>query len=582
MKSWQELIENECKKLEHPEKKQELLELFNQIPDSIKGFVNLYLNHKIEKDQVREAIPRVGELLNFIIDVTKNNKEGIEKQSQFLKAEYSEWKSSGTGKSFVPVFEHFLDRLNAYSLPIQSAHGALPKPKSNLGKNFTTLLSSDDLEIYVTGCGGYGTKKSGQTKVTDALKEGIKKSDDKTQKIIILTGDNIYPVGTLSSTQSMIEPQISPYVNLAKDCQVTCDAILGNHESGAINPLAHYFSAAHGKASELMARRDHIAKLINSTDINCFPYFSHTFIRSEKEDPVIEIIYIDSTTLHIDAEQQKWLKKAMENSRATRKILVSHHAIGETLGKRCFVDDESGYYGYYSREGRKVIGNHHQTLREVFIDLDIFKYLKDYICLVSHDHFLGVVSHPVLGKVIFTGGGATTERTPSVNVMEGQCFPPLCADFKKQKAENEKAKTPGFVKLTINTAPDLKTDAIIQLIDTSNNVIFDSVQYTREPIPFSRETLQDLLETYYDCTFTTMGRHHFASMDCLIQRISKLKAGKLPAIKEEIQKEYDSLMSARGLTLLPSRKSDELRPVSHTSQGTYIQTLHTALVYLAR
>ena len=179
----------------------------------------------------------------------------------------------------------------------------------------------------------------------------------------------------------------------------------------------------------------------------CHPYYRILCKKYGVDKPFLQIVVIDSTTLHFDQTQQKWLQWVVKHTEVKNNLLISHHAIGPTIGKRHLKRDESALYGSYFSGDNQFIGNQHRVLEQVCVDLDILPEIQQWIKAVAHDDILGYVEHPTSGNTIYTGGASSNDRTPSFYTLPGQEFPPL--SYKNQEEENAKANTGGFAKLKI-------------------------------------------------------------------------------------------------------------------------------------
>ncbi|MBS0352099.1 MAG: hypothetical protein JSR33_13145 [Proteobacteria bacterium] len=342
------------------------------------------------------------------------------------------------------------------------------------------IKRASDLNLYVTGCGGYGPEYfslkemqySGQQEVTDAI---IKEMAKARGSLLILSGDICYPHVNTSTPPEAIKSSIVPFHEIAKITQFGADVAIGNHELSAINPL-HFFSAAKGRINVLMENTEYFLKLMQAwKPINVHAYYHRSIFIAGQAKAFIEFIYINSSTLHIDPAQQVWLRKMMVNLQAKHKFLISHHAIGETLGKRNFKPSEASQCGIGLDMDDKA-GCHHKVLAKVFENLGILHLLKDWTTLVAHEHFTGMVKHPIYGTVIFTGNGAIIERDVCRRLMTGMMFPRVAENPQNQKIANKVSATPGFTKITFK-------DYIpkIEFIDTKGKVFFDSHELPRVP-----------------------------------------------------------------------------------------------------
>ena len=324
-----------------------------------------------------------------------------------------------------------------------SKHLGLFQEENNPGVHYEFITADESLDLFLTGCSGDGSR--GQAEVAATISKHCK----KTPSLLLLTGDTVYPSISFKTKARDLNPFFSPYQDLGMNHVF---AALGNHESGAITPLPGH-SAAHADQELLLKRRDHAVELISQQPgIHCQPYYSISCKEFGKSLPYLKIIVIDSTTLPFDQAQQEWLKQIAEESKAKNTLLVSHHAIGETLGKRNLTRSERHLYGSYTTTaGKKIVGNHHKVLAQVFQDLGLMEHLKTWTSAVAHDHFLAYVDqHPQYGNVIFSGGGSPNERTSPNYMLPGQQFPAL--NIKQQEKENKKAKSGGFAKLAIKEA----------------------------------------------------------------------------------------------------------------------------------
>lgn len=359
------------------------------------------------------------------------------------------------------------------------------------GIHYQWITLEESLDLYGSGCGGDG--ETAQKPVVSAMAQEKEATLKKMPTLFILPGDSVYPTISLKTTADDIHSQFSIYRNLK--FTVTA-AALGNHESGAITDNL-IDDAAQGDQSLLLKRRDHAAAIINHHVI-CHPYYHLSVQKYGEKTPYLDILIIDSTTLHFDIAQQTWLKNTVSQLEGRNIMLVSHHAIGETLGKRNLKSSERHLYGPYKPEGKaEFIGNQHQVLAEVFRNLGLLEQLKNWTSLVAHDHFLAAMNHPIYGQVIISGGGSTEGRTESIYTLPGQQFPPI--SIQNQKTENQKAKRAGFTKIEIREGRLLT----FSLIGAKKNILLYQRRYDdpaiRETPPLAKlkEEVEKILKDYY-------------------------------------------------------------------------------------
>lgn len=458
-------------------------------------------------------------------------------------------------------------------------------------------LTTDDesIDLFITGCSGDGSE--GQTQVAKAMAAKVQPDGNS---LLLLTGDTVYPSIKLDTRSADIAKYYTPYSNLG---MAHSFAAIGNHECGAITPLPGH-GAAYGNQELILKRRDHAANIINA-HVNCSPYYRISCKKSDEEVPFLEIIVIDSTTLHFDKAQRQWLKWVVQNSKAKNTLLVSHHAIGETLGKRNLTTNENHLYGSYQRPDKSsFIGNHHQVLEKVFCDLGIMKKLKRWTSAVAHDHFLAYVDkHPKYGNVIYSGGGSTQERTTPLFNLIGQQFPAL--NIQNQQAENQKGKTGGFAKMELREG---KPHAL-SIISADNTELYhqlyqDSVQQEVIDIDKMKKDLSIILGHYLQTgivryllnplfrllSFNTLGHKHNERTESLIAAINHSELNDIEALREVIDDQIKLVEAA----MLSQSKSDSLTelslqeriqekystPLKNATRGGYYTQLLAAQAYV--
>lgn len=454
---------------------------------------------------------------------------------------------------------------------------------------------NESVDLFITGCSGDGSE--GQTKVAKAMAATVQHGGNS---LLLLTGDTVYPTIKLDTRSEDIAKYYEPYSGLG---MAHCFAAIGNHECGAITPVPGH-GAAYGNQELILKRRDHAANII-STHVNCSPYYRITCKTSDEETPFLEIIVIDSTTLHFDEAQQKWLQWIAQNSKAKNTLLVSHHAIGETLGKRNLTTNENHLYGPYQRPDRSsFIGNHHQVLEKVFSDLGIMEKLKHWTSAVAHDHFLAYVDkHPKYGNVIYSGGGSTHERTTPIFNLVGQQFPAL--NIQNQQAENQKGKTGGFAKMELREGqPHALSIISADKTELHHQLYQDSTQQEAISIKEMKEALTTILGHYLQTgivrymfnpllrilSFNTCGHKHNQRAESLIAAINHSELDDIYVLRAIIDEQITLLEAAMlaqsktdSLTQLPPQESTQekyLMPLKNPTRLGYYTQLLTAQAYV--
>lgn len=364
---------------------------------------------------------------------------------------------------------------------------------------------SGHLNFIVTGCGGDGGE--GQKKVCEKIKS-YAEEQCSSSPYLILTGDNVYP--TVTSTMS--DEELKAYYNLYNDpIFKKVLAAIGNHEVGMIGNK--WRGGVGGNVEEAMQRRQHVSKYLqknHSEKIPSPPYYRVKFCPVGQSTAEVEIFVIDSSLLPNDPQQQDWLRRAYASSTAENKILICHHAINKTIGKRSKKDERSRYH---THENFKDPINHHQvldiTLKNLGIPKNGFKYK-----LVAHDHSLGGVKNRYSGTTFFTGGGSTSNREKAKHRLPGMFFPPA-----KNLDASEQA---GLVHLEYNSTTKSFSEKIIGM----ENVLWDSSstmtdkQETKpkaEELAAVKEIIIQQLESYIKGSIYT--RHHIEEANTILKTI---------------------------------------------------------------
>ena len=286
------------------------------------------------------------------------------------------------------------------------AHDQLTKSNTKISSeiidtNYQFTTYDDAIELFITGCGGDDSNE--QAEVAKAIQQDNK---DNQSSLALFTGDMVYPCVSLTTKAEDIKSYFSPYAALGTAKNF---AALGNHESGAITPMWGE-DPAYGDQDLLLCRRNHAAEIINEqASLICHPYYRIQCIKYGEQKPFLQIVFIDSTTLHFDQAQQQWLQWVVQNSQVKNNLLISHHAIGPSIGKRHLDRDESSIYGPYFFGDSQFIGNQHKVLEKVCTDLGILPEVQKWTKAVGHDHLLGYVEHPTHGNTIYTGGGSSND-----------------------------------------------------------------------------------------------------------------------------------------------------------------------------
>ncbi|KTC93660.1 MULTISPECIES: hypothetical protein [Legionella] len=460
---------------------------------------------------------------------------------------------------------------------------------------FELTTDKNSIDLFITGCSGDGSE--GQIKVAKAMADKVQSGENS---LLLLTGDTVYPTIRLDTKPTDIAKYYSPYSDLGIAHSF---AAIGNHECGAITPIPGH-GAAYGNQELLLQRRNHAADIIN-THVTCSPYYRVTCTKLDKETPFLEIIVIDSTTLHFDKAQQNWLQWVALNSKAKNTLLISHHAIGETLGKRNLTTNENHLYGPYLRPGGSpFIGNHHQVLEQVFYDLDIMGKLRQWTSAVAHDHFLAYVDkHPKYGNVIYSGGGSTQERTTPIFSHIGQQFPALSVH--NQHAENQKGKTGGFAKMELRNGK-LHALTIISADKTElhQQKYQDCTEQEVITVSEMKEALNTILGHYLQTgiirfllnplfrflSFNTCGHKHNQRAESLISAINDNELDDIDSLKVIINEQIKLVEAAMltknktaPLSQLSSQDNAQVKhetPLKNATRGGYYTQLLSAQAYV--
>lgn len=216
--------------------------------------------------------------------------------------------------------------------------------------------------------GDYGTGGSLQKKVARTM--NARAAGKGKPLAMVSTGDNIYPGGVTSATDSQWDSKFRTIYALDQLEKLSWIAVLGNHDyRGSVNAQVEY--------SKLNARW-----IMPAT------YFVQACPGAET---LLTFFCLDTQAILQKREgwqlQLQWLKEQVKKSTSTWKVVVGHHPLRS--------------YGHY--QDQRFMLEHIKPILDEY-------GVAAYLC--GHDHDLQIIQHPDDGfTCIVSGGGGGCRST---------------------------------------------------------------------------------------------------------------------------------------------------------------------------
>lgn len=333
--------------------------------------------------------------------------------------------------------ESILQRLRALGKHLQPIDAQMQKEifqlighRSIAVHHLNTQTSTEELTFLAMGCSGKEPNIlqkvadplrtwNAQEKVARGMDQYLYTAADEEAVIPILLGDQAYHLPVNVEADVL---QAYPYL-------VNARGIAGNHELGCEGNGLSLDQA-------LENRQAYQQGLIEAQDGQQprlwmpAPYYVETIKNKRADQYQAFLIYIDSSLLPVDTDQQQWLQgivkeiEAADPHKMVPRFLVAHHSLSESADKR----------GVKGREGKKyanptaTTGNQHQLLAATLQALKI--NVSDYLVLASHMHGTNFsvrgawqdAQHAPLAQLVLGDGGSYSNKDNTHSFTRGSVY----------------------------------------------------------------------------------------------------------------------------------------------------------------
>lgn len=304
--------------------------------------------------------------------------------------------------------------------------------KPVMAPHIQTLTTAPVVKILATGCSGKekslfarqnimpikGKMKKNRGKVASGM-EYISSKEADAATIVIGLGDHSY------ENPDVRRDILKPYHHLEN-----MRVIDGNHEEKLETHLLGHTSASQAfalrDAHALSLRTEHAKQTEQPRVYMPASYYSETIKNPVTDQYRAFVIYLDSSLLPSDDDQQQWLQQvcadidALDPDKKVPRVFAMHHSLLETTGKRgSSGKPEGGKYGNPDAQ----TGTQHQILFALMQRLGI--PVEDYIVMAAHEHGTDV-SVRNAGKVpngqplltMVSGGGGSMSNQGDVRTFK--------------------------------------------------------------------------------------------------------------------------------------------------------------------
>jgi tartrate-resistant acid phosphatase type 5 len=257
-------------------------------------------------------------------------------------------------------------------------------------------IGPDSISFIVMGdWGKYGGQS--QKPVADAMNEYSKKFN---AQFIITTGDNFYPTGVSSTSDSHWQLSFENVYN-KEGHQIPWYPVLGNHDYQK-NPNAEIEYSTKSDRWKMPARYYTVKKNINLL-VSALFVFTDTspFVKAYYGAAMSDLPQQDT------AAQLRWLQETLSTSKDSWKLVFGHHPV-------------------YS------VGHHAHTPELIELFKPLFNQTRTDFYIAGHDHSLQYITWPNDSvQYLISGGGS--ESTP----VSPQSYTPFARS------------SPGFLVMTL-------------------------------------------------------------------------------------------------------------------------------------
>ncbi len=300
-------------------------------------------------------------------------------------------------------------------------------------RRVTTVLNADELQILAVGCTGKEPELqarfpsvfnswNARAKVAKGMELAANDAlDDSTKKVATLTlllGDQGY-----SLPVDVNDAVFTPYAD-----QENVFCVTGNHELDC---------EGHGTTvKKAMAYRAAYVSGIQEKSLETAqfympgPYYSQIIQHATTRVYHAFLVYVDTSLLAIDTDQQTWLHGVcvefdrLDPIKKIPRFFVGHHGLYESIDKRGIQDKEGKKYANPDAHS----GNHHQLLAATLTRLTI--NMQDYLLLAAHIHQTAIhvandfssELNVALVQVMAGGGGSYSNTGDSKIIPQGLVF----------------------------------------------------------------------------------------------------------------------------------------------------------------